>query len=61
LNKTVCQQRLLRKAQVHFSKIQINENMENKKKKNWVGFAIGIVVGLILYKLIFDVFWPYLI
>lgn len=34
--------------------------MENKKKKNWVGFAIGIAVGVILYKLIFDVLWPYL-
>lgn len=34
--------------------------MDPKKKKNWVAFAIGIGVGILLYKLIFDVLWPYL-
>ncbi len=34
--------------------------MENKKKINGVGFAIGIGVGVILYELIFEVLWPYL-
>lgn len=32
--------------------------MENKKKKNWIGFILGIIVGVILYKLIFDVLLP---
>ncbi len=31
--------------------------MKEKKKTNWLSLAIGIAVGMILYKLIFDVLW----
>lgn len=34
--------------------------MEEKKKKSGLQFAIGIAVGIILYKIISDVLWPLL-
>jgi len=51
-----------RLAKTHkIEKVQIKDNMEDKKKKkNWINFAIGIAVGVILYKLIFEVLWSYL-
>ncbi len=32
--------------------------MDNKKKKNWRAFAIGILAGVILYHLLFNVIIP---
>ena len=33
--------------------------MEKKDKKiPGVAIAIGIVIGMILYKVVFDIFWP---
>ena len=39
--------------------IEINEyNMEEENsKKRWINFAIGIGMGFLLYKLIFDVLY----
>jgi len=31
---------------------------EKEKKKNGLTLAIGIGVGMILYKIIFEVLWP---
>ena len=33
---------------------------EKNKKQQVINFAIGIVVGIVLYKLVFDVLWPML-
>jgi len=32
--------------------------MDEKKKKGTLNFLFGIFVGIILYKVIFDVLWP---
>ncbi len=34
--------------------------MEEKKKKDRIAFAIGILVGMILYMLISKIIWPML-
>jgi len=32
--------------------------MAEKKEKKWTGFAIGIGVGILLYKVVFEILWP---